>query len=94
MLPAFRFHINDSSEIVLPGYPPNPLSSPAPSYSHPHWDLILHEKSELKSQQDKYSMDDKYPRVARAKQSQRFTDTLIERWREMLQPIGKCSEGS
>ena len=38
-------------------------------------------------------MDDKYPRVARAKQAQKFTDTLIERWREMLQPIGKCSEG-
>lgn len=37
-------------------------------------------------------MDDKYPRVARAKQAQKFTDTVIERWREMLQPIGKCSE--
>jgi len=42
----------------------------------------------------KYSMEDKYPRVARAKQAQKFTDTLIERLRQILQPVGKCDEGS
>ena len=89
MLPAFQ-----SSDSVLPGYPPHPLSPPPITYSHPQWDLILLRKSELKSQREKYVMDDKYPRVARAKQAQKFTDTLIERWREMLRPIDKCNEGS
>lgn len=89
MLPAFQ-----SSDSVLPGYPPHPLSPPPATYSHPQWDLILLKKSELKFQQEKYLMDDKYPRVARAKQAQKFTDILIERWREMLRPIDKCDEGS
>ena len=89
MLPAFT-----SINRVLPGYPSHPLSPPPTSYSHPQWDLILLEKSELKFQQEKYLMDDKYPRVARAKQAQKFTDTLIERWRQILRPIGKCDEGS
>ena len=88
MLPAFQ-----RSDNVLPGYPPHSLSSSHIAYSHPQWDLILLKKSELKFQREKYLMDDKYPRVARAKQAQKFTETLIERWREMLRPIDKCDEG-
>ena len=85
------YHQKDSS--VLPGYPPHPLSLPAPSYSHPQWDLILLGKQESKSQQEKHLMDEKYPRVARAKQAQKFADTLIERWRLILKPIDNCDEG-
>jgi len=51
-------------------------------------------KSQLKFQQEKYSMEDKYPRVARVKQAKKFTDTLIERWRHILQPVAKWDEGS
>ena len=79
----------DSS--VLPGYPPHPLSPPAPLYSHPQWDLILLEKQESRSQKE--LMDEKYPRVARAKLAQKFADTLIDRWRQIVRPIDNCDEG-
>ena len=38
-------------------------------------------------------MEGKYPKVARAKQSQQFTDKLIERWRQLLTPISACEKG-
>ena len=38
-------------------------------------------------------MEGKYPKVARAKQSQQFPDKLTERWRELLTPIEECEKG-
>jgi len=38
-------------------------------------------------------MEGKYPKVARAKQSQKFADKLIERWRQLLNPVQSCEKG-